>query len=298
MAVKERTLLDLFSDITEKEISPYLTLKELSQLAQTCRGTKTLFAESTVNAKVAALLQHVALGEQEEAERILKADPTLLLRTGEVTDYSGRTFKHITAFQYALWALDRHMWTMILKYLPPEEAAKQLRDHVDNKKAYKDMHGDYYDFALVGALQTYSVCILEQRSTQWGKVGEAQFLAPAHVANEYCRKNLYFSRSLGFKDDILPRSIRVHTASQTHWHWYMILKGQNFAMLSSIEGAISLHLLDPPPVPMLDLAMMIQLCKVRTDELSELKQQLLNPAQEQALEELNPPSEKSWRVIS
>ena len=82
---------------------------------------------------------HVAFGEQDEAKEMLKINPELLLHKGDVTDYSNRTFKGITAFQYALWALDWHMWMMIKKYLPDDVAAAQLSDQQPNKplKLYK-----------------------------------------------------------------------------------------------------------------------------------------------------------------
>jgi hypothetical protein len=47
-------------------------------------------------------------------------------KAGRVTDLSGREFQSITAFQYALWALDWHMWAMIQKYLPVEQQQVQF----------------------------------------------------------------------------------------------------------------------------------------------------------------------------
>jgi hypothetical protein len=246
----------------------------------------------------------VAYGEQEQAEMILREDPTLLLEKGEITDYSDRTFKGITAFQYALWALDRHMWTMILKYLPPEEAAKQLRDHVDNKKAYKDMHGDYYDFApLIDAMQTY-VNNCENRTDNhnlkhWSDVvGGAQLLVPAHVANEYCRADRSFDPTPTFKEDMLPRSLSFDNyIIPADSHWYISRLGLNFAVLRSASECASAagRMAMWDRLARTDLAALPALCKVRTDELIELKQQLLNPAQ--APEELNPAPEKTSCVI-
>lgn len=56
---------------------------------------------------------------------MLKSDPALDLVPTDVTDLSKCTFKGITGFQYAVWALDRHIWIMIRKYLPIDEAKKQ-----------------------------------------------------------------------------------------------------------------------------------------------------------------------------
>ena len=72
------------------------------------------------------LLQYVAEGEQDKAEALIQTDKNLLLHAGTVKDLSGREFKPITAFQYALWAMDYHMWTMIQKYLPKEAQARTV----------------------------------------------------------------------------------------------------------------------------------------------------------------------------
>ena len=66
-------------------------------------------------------LQHVAYGEQNEAEALLQQDPELaqeLLQADNIpfTDYSGRTF-NCTAYEYAYWAKDTHMQRMLEKYI-------------------------------------------------------------------------------------------------------------------------------------------------------------------------------------
>lgn len=40
------------------------------------------------------------------AEDLLKNSPEFLLERGDIKDWGGRTFKNITAFEYALWAKD------------------------------------------------------------------------------------------------------------------------------------------------------------------------------------------------
>lgn len=75
-------------------------------------------------------LQHVAYGEQNEAEAVLQQNPHLaqeLLRADGIpfTDYSGRTFK-CTAYEYAYWAKDTHMQRMLEKYIRINEETRQL----------------------------------------------------------------------------------------------------------------------------------------------------------------------------
>lgn len=75
-------------------------------------------------------LQHVAYGEQDEAEALLLQDPELaqeLLRADSIpfTDYSGRTF-NCTAYEYAYWAKDTHMQRMLEKYIRINEETRLL----------------------------------------------------------------------------------------------------------------------------------------------------------------------------
>ena len=140
------------------------------------------------------LLQYVAEGEQDKAEALIQTDKNLLLHTGTVKDLSGREFKPITAFQYALWAMDCHMWTMIQKYLPQEAQAQQLQELETKGTAY----GKHFSLqGLTGALQTYvdnyGNGIITTCSDHWCKVvGGEQKLLPAHVVNEYCRPDRPF----------------------------------------------------------------------------------------------------------
>jgi ankyrin repeat protein len=141
------------------------------------------------------LLKFVAEGEQDQAEALIRKDSTLLLAAGKVTDLSGRTFENITAFQYALWAMDYHMWTMIQKYLPTEAQAKQ-HALLESKGT---AHGKHFDLQpLLGALKTYidnayTWRYSQRAADQWcKKVGGAQKLLPAHVVNEYCRPDRPF----------------------------------------------------------------------------------------------------------
>ena len=78
-------------------------------------------------------LQHVAYGEQDEAEALLQKDPELaqmLLQANGIpfTDYSGRTF-NCTAYEYAYWAKDTHMQRMLEKYVLINEDTRQLTLH-------------------------------------------------------------------------------------------------------------------------------------------------------------------------
>lgn len=78
--------------------------------------------------EVDSLLLHIARGEQDLVEKIIKEKPGLLLQKGRVTDIGGRTFEKITAFQLAVWGLDKHMWELLLMYFSKIAAREQLEE--------------------------------------------------------------------------------------------------------------------------------------------------------------------------
>ena len=66
------------------------------------------------------LLLLTAQGKEEEVVNFFAMTPHLirsLTAKNDVEDYSGRRFKNISAFQYALWARDWHLWERMLKAL-------------------------------------------------------------------------------------------------------------------------------------------------------------------------------------
>jgi len=88
--------------------------------------------------RIEPLLNHVVRGEEKDVEVLIQRDPEILLFRARVADPCERIFQSITAFQYAVWALDWRMWKMMMKYLPKEQAALQ-----SNELAYQGtQHGN------------------------------------------------------------------------------------------------------------------------------------------------------------
>lgn len=196
------------------------------------------------------LLLHVAQGKQDEAEAMLKENPGLTLYKGTVTDYSNRMFKNITAFQYALWALDWHMWSMILNYLPVPEDDDAAKVQLEALESQGTAHGKHFDFRpLIMALEVYvKNCDAwndQQCAQHWTKkVGGAQRKAPAHVADEYCRKGYSFP---SFTADPLPRMVTAEIWNRSAWvHgvWYPLVPGAgvgfSFGFWHDNGGAVGL----------------------------------------------------------
>lgn len=83
-----------------------LSNPNLVNWAQTSKYHLSLF-QPMIN--VHKLLHHVVRDEHEAVQAMLKNDMNLFFERGNVTDCSGRTFEQISAFEYALWGLDKHM---------------------------------------------------------------------------------------------------------------------------------------------------------------------------------------------
>jgi hypothetical protein len=161
---------------------------------------------------VKKLLLYVAEGEQDKAEAILKDEPLLALRYGSVRDKSDRKFNHITAFQYAVWALDWHMWEMMLRQFNSDEHRKLAAEQYQELDAKGTEHGKMFSLdPLIQALQKYSDKFDgwtdEQRENYWFKeVGRLQRQLPWHVVNEYCRPDWSFYPCPSFTEQKpLPR---------------------------------------------------------------------------------------------
>jgi len=189
-------------------------------------------------------LHHVAHGEQHEAEMMLQEEAEtmqpgsgkgekkerailskLLTTKGTVTDLSDRTFTDITALQYTLWAKDRHMWEMLEKYLPPDEALKQYEEHKKNGVSYSEQGGktrikEAKHYNIVSPLQTaienyenYQKDHHNDRQYRdtsnklWLNIGLVQRDVPEHVASQYCSHSAFgdFSKWRNFDATDLPR---------------------------------------------------------------------------------------------
>ncbi len=176
-------------------------------------------------------LHHVGYGEQAEAEAMLQKDKNLALAHGDLTDcsvepktYQPRTWKNITGFQYAVLALDYHMWTMIQKYISTEDASQQIAE-IKTKATLKDKEGwiikpgdlDWPQIGWTQLIESLHIYVInygrwsgDQRKTHWcQQVGGAQLTLPAHMINEYSHPSRSFypcPKWQGKGESLLPRT--------------------------------------------------------------------------------------------
>lgn len=244
------------------------------------------------------LLQSVARGEQDKAASILTSCPHLLSLRGDVTDYSGRTFKNITAFQYALWAMDTHMCRMIISAIPDGVEGDGLRaelihqyDELDAlgvtyqlaEQTYTEQH---FDFSrLLDALQTYvdrydgwhqEVPInWAAINHHWCKVvGMAQRYVPAHVAQQYCHPVRLGYPTPTFNEPTLERSLTFyHWLNRSQMTWWpgdgssSLCLGEDFGISGWVLGRVGAC--GARAGGAVDLGFVTALCKASTSDLKQ-----------------------------
>lgn len=110
--------IGLPTDIMQNILFGYHTTDEAEKFAKASIPAGEDYKKPLMITRLTAdLLNFVTKGQQAEAEKLLKDNPTLVSRIlsmkTQVTDCSGREFIGITPFQYALWARDRHMWALV-----------------------------------------------------------------------------------------------------------------------------------------------------------------------------------------
>jgi hypothetical protein len=178
-----------------------------------------------------------------------------------------RQFKNVTAFQYAVWALDVSMWRMLRSYLDqfPGEIQAQAKPFLLDEPGLT-RHGrsaNHYFQRLINALETY----IGMMSIAYGydedhykhhwiqTVGAAQLLLPMHALNEYCHPTRSFEPCPDFNQQIPLLRSRKISLDEDHADilsstWDKGGLGSKFASLRhSLECAAGERKLVPVPVP-------------------------------------------------
>lgn len=303
-------------------VARYLRATDQSAMTCTSKTNQGLFFQP--ERLTAKLLLYIARGEQDKAEQILigtrepsgrqimNGRPDLLFKRGDVTDYSGRTFKNITAFQYALWAMDTHMCRMIIHAIPEDAEGEALRAELINQYEELEVHGVTYELEgqtytnqhhfnfsrLIEALQSYvdsfdgwgnELLPYEAQIDLWCQVvGLEQRYVPAHVAQEYCHPTRSFNPTPTFNDPTLERSLSIFNYSNGRMmEWFdtspSLVLGKNFGIVRTgtpdfIEAAGWVGVSYPGArcrkTVAKDVAAIMALCKVRSSDLRQTLESL------------------------
>ena len=177
--------------------------------------------------QVRQFLHAVAKGKQDEAECLLTEDPSMtqtLLRTPRLfIDYSGRTF-NCTAYEYAYWARDTHMCRMLAMHMD-EDTKPQMLELINANEATGlvfQQNGDvqrsaHFELNRLESMLRNFVSGYERwtRTKDWNalrdawmRVGMAQRDLPAHIAQEFCRRDHSSSEKPQVTDTECPKSLR------------------------------------------------------------------------------------------
>lgn len=194
------------------------------------------------------LIQYVADGEQDQAARVIREHPEYLLFKGNVTDKSGRTFTNISAFQYALWAMDvRYMCGMMIDCLPRTSEGEAIKDQLlpqynalerdgVNYSLRGENHNEkHYDMGpLINALETYCsenwTIGGDEQKDYWHKtIGKLQYDVPVHVAQHYCVPNKTLEDQSPFKEENFERTLIVSSKTGP-CNWYHDRLGVDIAI--------------------------------------------------------------------
>lgn len=289
------------------KIADPLSLIDKARLSSVSKYYYNLFKPELEAAKASRLLHFVAHGEQAKADALLEQYPELLLRRSNVTDYSGRTFRHILAYEYAYWAKDTYMCRMLEVHMDDATRAIMLvccetleRNGLRyEKQGIVEEHSTHFDFSpLKVALARYAESYDQWRVTNnlaamtsaWIDIGLAQRDVPVHVMNEYCHPGRSFYPRPEFNERTLPRHLTFFNYNTVKYELFFPLvaldpSGVN-AGLALIQGKRP-DLRVTPSAPrikgwgavgseiLLDFTAVSHLDDVRTAELAESRENLL-----------------------
>ena len=284
--VKEKNLdrsweITICKELITDIIYGYLGLAEGKKLSRSA-----FFFEISLTNKLllAEFADKVAKGEQKAAEKLIKIDYKIAIHKIDLNDFSYRSFTNITAFQYSLWALDRHMWQMILKYLPKELAKKQLVELEEKGTVFgKQYDMSYLLLAYQEFINSFAVESTTVRKFNWQRIGLLQRLVPAHVANQFCRIDQALFPAPDFKSNDFLRNLyvsdpRFQRYSRVHWFFddrigdkFAVVRGRNLGAAHCLNYCGGIVAVDR------DYEAIKCLNAVRKEEYTDLKQKLLAP---------------------
>ena len=273
------------------ETAQNLSNRDLVNLAKTSKYHLALFKPVI---DVRKLLHHVTRGEHDAVKAMLKKDMSLIFKRGVITDCSGREFENVSSFEYALWALDKHMWAAMIACIPQNEEGREVfaqliaqynkvnTDGVTYKLNGQTITEKHFDFknTIIKQLQKQVESInapgtknCDAIDKQWREgVGAAQKRLPMHVVYEYCSDEHFYPVP---KFTSQPKSSKqfYNMATEKDENWFNADSklAVDFAIFKGPGRAGA-----PPRAwrRVRDSDAMTALCKVRTNDFIDLKSQL------------------------
>lgn len=289
---KQETFEDFneLPDVLKNQIASYVSILDLSSLSRTSKGYNAFFQPLM------------------DVHRVLfrfspKCIETIYKRL-TITDCSLRTFENCSPFEYALWALDKHCWTMMLGCI------RAISDEKEKDKVLKILSGQYDRVKKEGLTYTFHGKTITEKhfdfentiinqlkiqvdsqnapgakdwdaiNKQWIEgVGGAQRLLPLHAVFEYCSDKPFYPvpdfKSPPKQSQQFYNGITEKTES---WFGAISKLGREFAIYKASSGGSPRGLLGVCVVRRVsrgcgayNLDSMKELCKVRTQDFINLK---------------------------
>lgn len=298
-------LLSTLPDDCKHEIARYLPTPGILKMSLASKAEHTLFQPLVDERKqIHQLLLFVVNGQYGMVENVLHNDISLLYKPGRIKDCSDREFfgdNEISAFEYVLWALDKHMWTTMMNCLPKDskktnELLTILRSQynkVTTQGITYQLHGktiteSHFDFTntIIKELQTQINSINAPGKKDWDAIdnhwragfGLSQKLAPIHVVDDWCSKEPFYPIP---KFTSRPNSQKqvYNSITQKFENWFSCDSklGLDFAIIKQGGKAMQcLRSLGDANALSVMLDAIKALYKIRTANFSELKSQLEN----------------------
>jgi hypothetical protein len=285
----------LLSDI-QNETAQCLATPDLVYLDMTSKKHLAFFKPLV---DVRKLLHYVVLGGYGAVKKMLKKDNDLIFKRGQVMDSSGRIFENISGFEYALWALDYHMWTTMFSCLPQNNEgikilAKLLSQYhkvrtegvtywLHNKK-FTEKHFDFENTIIkelqiqVNSINASGDKDRDAIDRQWREgVGGAQKLFPTHIVYEYCSKQSFYPEpKFNKQPEVLSKQFCDKTGKKENWFSVDSKLSIDFAIYKAgrSEARAEPVAWQRAQRAVFDLAAMRALCEIRTKEFINIESQL------------------------
>lgn len=223
----------------KKDIAKFLATPDLVNLCLVNKAYFKFFKSMTDDQQ---LLHNVPRGKHELIAAILKKNSHSILKRGNIRDCSGREFCNITAFEYAVWALDKHMWSLIISSIPENNESIGLLEALIAQYTQLKQSGVTYRLdgkiitethfslnnTIIKAIKTYIEALKTQNcgtlscdvfNKLWVEgIGGNQKLLPVHVVHEYC-SNVFFVPQPDFidKPSALTQFFNAITGKNESW---------------------------------------------------------------------------------
>ncbi len=204
---------------TAGSVCSYLTTAEVNNLKKVSRSACVLFQEPLQNKQMEKLLDYIAGGNPDEAERMIQQYPYLLTRKGAVKDRAGYTMHGGTPLQIAFDVEEEEMAAMIQYYLMQQPGGEEEVKRQQKKRfpdGYEEEEAERVQ-ADLAALEKVTEAILVTEASTSTSVNEDGFQVINVNVDEHCKKAIgefhdYLQASKHSKADLLAIAFQfMHT---------------------------------------------------------------------------------------